>query len=120
VIPIDGQSAVQTPAAAWFFLISAGVLEIGYTTALRHTEGFTRLLPTAAFLVLTIMSFLCLQQAIRVIPLGTAYAVWTGIGAAGTAIAGIWLFEEPMEFRRMFFILLLIAAIIGLKLSPAA
>jgi quaternary ammonium compound-resistance protein SugE len=105
---------------AWFYLISAGILEIGFTTALRHSEGFTRLWPTAVFLGLSLASFLCLDQAIRVIPVGTAYAVWTGIGAAGTAIAGVWLFDEPMEFWRMFFIFLLVTSIIGLKLTSGA
>jgi quaternary ammonium compound-resistance protein SugE len=105
---------------AWIYLISAGILEIGFTTALRHSEGFTRLWPTAVFLGLSFASFLCLDQAIRAIPVGTTYAVWTGIGAAGTAIAGIWLYDEPAEFWRMFFIFLLVTSIIGLKLASAA
>jgi quaternary ammonium compound-resistance protein SugE len=117
---VDGSSLEKVTGAAWFFLISAGVLEIGFTTALRQSESFTRLIPTVLFLTLSLLSFLCLEQAIRVIPLGTAYAVWTGIGAAGTAIAGIWLFGEPREFWRLFFIFLLITSIAGLKLAPGA
>lgn len=115
---IDGPDVAKASNVAWLFLISAGALEIGFTTALRHSEGFTRLWPTLLFLGLSLLSFLCLERAIRVIPVGTAYAVWTGIGAAGTAIAGIVLFGEPREFWRLFFIFLLVISIIGLKLAP--
>lgn len=101
---------------AWIYLITAGLLEIGFTTAMRFSEGFTRLAPTLIFIALGALSFYCLGRAITVIPLGTAYAVWTGIGAAGTAILGILYFQEPMAFWRVFFITTLIGSIIGLKL----
>ncbi len=101
---------------AWIYLLTAGLLEIGFTTAMRFSEGFTRLWPTLAFVALGALSFYCLGRAIATIPLGTAYAVWTGIGAAGTAVLGILYFQEPLTFWRVFFIVTLIASIVGLKL----
>ncbi len=101
---------------AWIYLITAGLLEIGFTTAMRFSEGFTRVWPTLIFVALGALSFYCLARATATIPLGTAYAVWTGIGAAGTAILGILYFHEPVTFWRVLFIVTLIGSIVGLKL----
>ena len=103
---------VMTP---WLSLFIAGLLEIGFTTSLKMSEGHTRLAWSAAFLVCVIGSFYFLDQAIRSIPLGTAYAVWTGIGAAGTALVGIFFFKEPATFLRLAFLIMLIGSIVGLK-----
>ncbi len=100
---------------AWLTLILAGLLEIGFTTALRFSEGFTRTVPTVLFVVCAALSFYFLERSIREIPLGTAYAVWTGIGAAGTAILGVIFFSEPLTALRLFFIATLIGSIIGLR-----
>ncbi|NJM34512.1 MAG: multidrug efflux SMR transporter [Rhodomicrobium sp.] len=101
---------------AWIYLIVAGILEIGFTTALRYTEGFTRIVPNIVFILFIFASFYFLEKALKTIPLGTAYAVWTGIGAAGTAIVGVLAYNEPASAARLFFITTLIGSIIGLKL----
>lgn len=101
---------------AWFFLVIAGVLEIGWAAALPATKGFTKWGPTTYVLVLMVTSFFCLAQSVKTLPLGTAYAVWTGIGAAGTAIIGIALFGEPANALRIFCILLIVGGTLGLKL----
>lgn len=101
---------------AWTHLILAGLLEIGFTTALRYVEGFTRPGPTLAFAVCAAASLYFLQRSLDGIPLGTAYAVWTGIGAAGTALLGIVVFGESAANSRLVFLVLLIGSIIGLKL----
>lgn len=101
---------------AWFFLLTAGLLEIGFTTALRYVDGFTRIAPIAIFLVCAACSFFLFEKSTRDIPLGTAYAVWAGIGAAGTTIVGIIAYHEPLTAARLFFIATLIGSIIGLKL----
>ena len=97
-------------------LVVAGLLEAAFATALKLSEGLTRPAPTLAFFLFASISFYMLTRAARVLPLGTAYAVWTGIGAAGTVVAGILLFAEPVSPGRMIFLLMLIAAIAGLKL----
>jgi quaternary ammonium compound-resistance protein SugE len=102
---------------AWGVLILAGLFEIGFAIALKESQGFTKLWPTLAFLVFASISFLLLTRAIVHIPVGTAYAVWTGIGAAGAAVIGIFVYQEPAHFWRIFFILTLIASIAGLKLA---
>ena len=101
---------------AWLTLILAGLFEVGFTTAMRYTAGFTRLLPTAIFLAFALASFYLLTKASETIPLGTAYAVWTGIGAAGTVLIGLMWFGEPASALRLAFLALLIGAIVGLKL----
>lgn len=101
---------------AWIMLVLAGLLEIGFTTSLRYTENFTKFWPTVAFLVLSATSFVLLTRAAQTIPLGTSYAVWTGIGAAGTVIVGIFAFGEPATALRLLFLITLIGSIIGLKL----
>ena len=100
---------------AWIILIIAGLFEIAFTTCLKLSNNFTNLPWSAGFFISITLSFLLLNKAMQTIPLGTAYAVWTGIGAVGTAIIGIWLYKEPSDFWRLFFIFLLIGSIIGLK-----
>ena len=102
---------------AWVYLIVAGFFEIGWATGLKYTEGFTRLWPslwTAASMALSVW---LLAVALKTIPIGTGYAVWTGIGAAGTALAGMVLFGESREFIRIASIVVIMAGILGLKLS---
>lgn len=105
---------------AWLTLLAAGLFEVGFTTCLRLSDGFRHAGWTAGFFASAGLSFWLLERAQRAIPLGTAYAVWVGIGAVGTAIVGIWLFREPAETVRLLLLGVLIAAIIGLRLvSPA-
>lgn len=100
---------------AWTFLIIAGFFEIGFTTFLKLTEGFTKVWPTVFFILFSVSSFWFLNRAIVEIPLGIAYAVWTGIGAAGTALVGIYFFEDQMSLWKIFFLCNLIGSIVGLK-----
>jgi len=102
---------------AWAFLIAAGVFEIAATTAFRFVDGFTRVVPTLAFVLTGIASLYCLNRAVGEIPIGTAYAVWTGVGAAGTVLVGLAFFSEPSGTLRLAFLLVLIGAIIGLRLT---
>lgn len=101
---------------AWIYLIIAGFFEIGFTTSLKMSNDFTHRWWSAAFFISISLSFYFLNEAIKKIPIGTAYAVWTGIGAVGTVIIGMILFKEPSDFWRLFFIFLLIGSILGLKL----
>lgn len=100
---------------AWIVLIFAGLAEVGFTTCLKLSENFSKPVPSIGFLVLSILSFALLTRAIQTIPLGTAYAVWTGIGAFGTAIIGIAFFKDPLSTARVVLLLVLIGSIIGLK-----
>ena len=100
---------------SWLILIIAGLFEVCFTICLKFSDNFKNPVWTTGFFVSITLSFLLLNRAIQVIPIGTAYAVWTGIGAAGTVIAGIVFFKEPTDFWRMFFIFTLIASVIGLK-----
>ena len=102
---------------AWTWLLLAGLLEIGWAIGLKYTHGFTRLWPSVATAICMIASFILLALALKTIPVGTGYAVWTGIGAAGTAILGIVLLGEPRDAARIVCILLIIAGVIGLKLA---
>ena len=105
---------------AWLFLTAAGVLEIVWAVGLKYTEGFTRLVPSAITVLAMVGSIYLLALAVRAIPIGTAYAVWTGIGAVGVAILGMVLFGEPKDALRIGSILLIVLGIAGLKLlSPA-
>lgn len=102
----------------WFILIIAGLFEVGFTTCLskaKETTGSTSVLWTIGFFVTLSLSMYLLYRATQVLPMGTAYAVWTGIGAVGTVIMGILFFKEPADFWRLFFIFTLIASIVGLK-----
>ncbi len=101
---------------AWGLLVLAGLFEVGFTTCLKLSESFTKPIPSMGFLVCAILSFWLLTKAAETIPLGTAYAVWTGIGAFGTAVIGICFFGDPATTLRLVFLVLLIGSIIGLKL----
>lgn len=100
----------------WIFLLLAGFLEVGWTFGLKYSEGFTQLVPSIITVVLLAASFMLFARAMRTIEIGVAYAMFTGMGTAGTVIAGILVLHEPADFWRLFFIALLIAGIVGLKL----
>jgi quaternary ammonium compound-resistance protein SugE len=102
---------------AWIFLLLAGLSEIGWAIGLKYTEGFTRLWPSVATVATMIVSFALLGQALKTLPIGTAYAVWTGIGAVGTAILGIVLFNEPKDVLRLLCIAMIVAGVVGLKFA---
>ena len=101
---------------AWIYLIIAGLFEVGFTTSLKLSENFANKGWAVMFFISITLSFLFLNKAIQSIPMGTAYAVWTGIGATGTVIIGILFFKEPADLWRVVFIVLLIGSILGLKL----
>ncbi|MGZ3327355.1 MAG: quaternary ammonium compound efflux SMR transporter SugE [Xanthobacteraceae bacterium] len=101
---------------AWIYLTIAGLFEIGWAIGLKYTEGFTRLLPSLWTIASMILSIVLLGMALKTLPVGTAYAVWTGIGAVGTAALGIYLFAEPATVARLLCIGLILSGIIGLKL----
>jgi quaternary ammonium compound-resistance protein SugE len=105
---------------AWTYLLIAGLLEIGWAVGLKYTHGFTRLGPSVWTVVTMIGSFWMLAQAARTLPLGTAYAVWTGIGVLGTAVLGMILFHEPRTALRLGCIALILAGIAGLKLTTSS
>ena len=100
---------------AWFFLILGGLFEVGFTTCLKLSNNFKHVGWSIGFFVCIILSFVLLNKAVQTLPMGTAYAVWTGIGAAGSVLVGIFLFKESSDFWRLFFLFLLIASILGLK-----
>jgi len=102
---------------SWLILLIAGLLEIGWAVGLKYTEGFTRPLPTVLTVSAMVLSMGLLGVVMRELPAGTAYAIWTGIGAVGTVIAGIILFQESMAIMRLASVALIVAGIIGLKLS---
>ena len=101
---------------AWIYLFIAGLFEIGWAVGLKYTEGFTKPVPTALTAVSLIASMALLGWSVRTLPLGTAYAIWTGIGAVGTVICGIVLFKEPATAARLACVVLIVAGILGLKL----
>ncbi|MPZ37315.1 MAG: quaternary ammonium compound efflux SMR transporter SugE [Rhizobiales bacterium] len=101
---------------AWLYLLIAGLLEVGWATGLKYTDGFTRLVPSIWTVGSMAASLLFLGLALKTLPLGTAYAVWTGIGAVGVAILGIVLFAEPANALRLGSIGLIVGGIVGLKL----
>jgi quaternary ammonium compound-resistance protein SugE len=101
---------------AWIYLVIAGLFEVGFTTSLKLSNNFNNRFWSVMFFISISLSFYFLNRAIQNIPIGTGYAVWTGIGAVGTVIIGIVLFKEPSDFWRLFFIFLLIGSILGLKL----
>jgi|SRR6185295_14623562 len=100
---------------AWIWLILAGLLEVVWAIGLKYTDGFSRILPSAVTLAAMIASVYFLALAVRTIPIGTGYAVWTGIGAVGVAILGMILFGEPKTLLRIGSILLIVGGIVGLK-----
>ncbi|HEV2108596.1 MAG TPA: quaternary ammonium compound efflux SMR transporter SugE [Thermomicrobiales bacterium] len=102
---------------AWVLLMIAGLMETVFAVALKESNGFTRLWPSLVFAAASIISFTLLSLALRSLPVGTAYAVWTGIGAAGTAIVGIVMLGEPRDAFRLVSIALIIAGVVGLRLA---
>ena len=102
---------------AWVLLIVAGLLETAFAVSLKFSEGFTRLWPTVAFGVFAAGSFTLLNMALRTLPVGTAYAVWTGIGAAGTAIVGMAFLGDAASTMRIFSVVLIVAGVVGLNLA---
>jgi quaternary ammonium compound-resistance protein SugE len=105
---------------AWTLIVVAGFFEIVWATLLKFTDGFTRMWPSIGTVVAMGISMVCMSFALRTIPMGTAYVVWTGIGAVGTVILGIVLFDEPKNVVRLVCIGMIIAGIAGLKLSSAS
>ncbi len=106
-------------STAWVFLVVAGLLEIVWAIGMKYSEGFTKLWPSIVTIVAAWFSFWLLALAVKVLPIGTAYAVWTGIGAVGAALLGVILFNEPATAARMICIVLIIAGIAGLKILGA-
>ena len=104
----------------WLHLIIAGLLEVAWAIGLKQTDGWTRLWPSVTTALLMMASFFFLSLALRSLPLGTAYAIWTGIGAVGTALIGIIVFDEPRTAARLVCIVLIVAGIVGLKLTSGS
>lgn len=105
---------------AWLILVVAGLFEVGWAIGLKYTEGFTRFWPSIGTVLAMSVSLWLLGISLRSLPVGTAYAIWVGVGAAGTVVAGICLFGEPMNAARLLSVSLILAGIIGLKLAVAA
>lgn len=105
---------------AWGILFVAGLFEIGWAVGLKYTDGFTRLWPTVGTAVSLVLSMGLLGVALKTLPLGTAYAVWTGVGTVGTAVLGLVLFREPATAARLVCIALIVTGIVGLKLVTKA
>ena len=101
----------------WTLLVIAGLLEIVWAIAIKYTQGFTRLVPTVVTVVSTVVSFYLLSLALKQIPVGTGYAVWVGIGAAGTAVIGMFFLGEPKTALRIGSLCLIVLGILGLKLA---
>jgi quaternary ammonium compound-resistance protein SugE len=104
-----------TVAQAWILLALAGVLEIGWAVGMKATDGFTRTMPSVIVVSTALLSFWLLGLAMKVLPVGTAYAVWVGIGAAGAAVFGMLLYQEPASVGRIVCLLLIVAGVVGLK-----
>ena len=104
---------------SWIILLFAGLFEVGWAVGLKYTDGFSRPLPTALTIAAMAVSLGLLGLAMKELPLGTAYAIWTGVGAVGTVIAGIILFGESMALFRLASVALIIAGLVGLKLSAS-
>ena len=101
---------------AWIYLLVAGLFEVVWAIGLKYTEGWTRLWPSVGTLAAMVVSFWCLSQSLRSIPIGTGYAIWTGIGAVGAAALGILLFGDSASWPRLLCIGLIVAGVIGLKI----
>lgn len=100
----------------WIILVIAGLFEVGFTTCLKLSDNFTNWKWSVGFFISITLSFILLNKASQTLPMGTAYAVWTGIGATGTVLVGIFLFNEPSDWWRIFFIFTLIGSILGLRI----
>lgn len=107
----------MSTGVAWIILTFAGLLEVCWAIGLKHTDGFTKLVPSLFTVACIAGSMLLLAKASQVLPIGTAYGIWVGIGALGTAVVGIFLLNEPASTGRIFFLVLLLISIVGLKLS---
>jgi quaternary ammonium compound-resistance protein SugE len=105
------------PVSAWLALLAAGLLEIGWAIGLKYSDGLTRFWPTTVTVLAIILSFALMAVALKSLPFGTAYAVWTGIGAAGSIVAGILLFSESADPIRILCLTLIVAGMVGLKLN---
>jgi quaternary ammonium compound-resistance protein SugE len=106
---------------AWISLFVAGLFEIGWAIGLKYTDGFSKLWPSVWTVASMIVSLVVLEYALRTLPVGTAYAVWVGIGAVGTAALGMWLFNESRDVARIVCLMLIVAGVIGLKVvTPSA
>lgn len=116
ITPTRSKDAL-TVTSPWVWLVIAGLMEVGWTIGIKYADGFTKPLPSVLTIIAIAGSMYFLAKATAVLPIGTAYAVWVGIGAAGAAIAGIILFHEPVSASRLAFLALLIIAIVGLKLT---
>ena len=116
-----GMSAASNPSMgiAWLLLLLAGISEIAWAVGLKYTHGFSRLWPSIGTLTMMVVSVVLLALALKRIPLGTGYAVWTGIGAVGTAVLGIVLFNESRDAWRLLFIGFIVTGIVGLKIVSA-
>lgn len=101
----------------WFYLVLAGAFEVEWAIVLKYSQGFTKLVPSFLTILGMIASFYFLSLSLKNLPLGTAYAIWTGIGTIGTTILGVILFKEPIDIMRIICILLIVSGIIGLKLT---
>ena len=102
---------------AWVLLVLAGLFDVGWAIGLKYTDGFTRLWPSVGTVIAMIVSVVLLGWSMRTLPVGTAYAVWTGIGAVGTVLLGLVLFDEPATVARLGCVALIVAGIVGLKLT---
>lgn len=100
---------------AWASLFVAGLFEVGWAIGLKYTDGFSKLWPSLWTIASMIVSLVFLEYALRTLPVGTAYAVWVGIGAVGTAILGMWLFNESRDIARIICLMLIVAGVVGLK-----
>jgi quaternary ammonium compound-resistance protein SugE len=105
---------------AWVLLVIAGLFEVGWAIGLKYTQGFTRLWPSVWTIVAMVISLCLLGAVMRTMPVGTAYGVWVGVGAVGTALLGIILFGEPATIARLLSVMLIVAGIVGLKLTAPA
>lgn len=105
---------------AWVFLVIAGIFEVVWAIGLKYTEGFSKLIPSAITVAGMAISFYFLSMAVKTLPIGTAYAIWTGIGAAGAVILGIILFGEPRSMLRLMFVAFILIGIIGLKATSGS
>ena len=105
---------------AWFFLLTAGALEIAWPIGFKYSHGFTKILPTIPTMLALLLSFLLMSLAAKTLPIGTVYAVWTGIGVLGVALCGILLFDEPHTLYRLSFIMMIFIGIVGLKLTTSS
>jgi quaternary ammonium compound-resistance protein SugE len=120
---LPGRDAVNRTAfavSAWLALLAAGLLEVAWALGLKYSDGLTRFWPSVATVVAIALSFVMMSLALRSLPFGTAYAVWTGIGAVGSIVAGMLLYSEPVDPIRLICLSLIVAGMVGLKLNSSA